>query len=162
MRSCWMTPCPCLRGSRVDVRLWISRKWEGDRCDCFSPCYMGVLSASGVLSIEIANEALQKNTFVSCSPENLLSQVNLIMFTAPPPYHFLCFILPWEAQMWLLNVTICFHETSRRLGSFSYQPSHKRQLWPGPPAWCWGSTLYISAHKQMLPPHHDKPWGRPR
>ena len=55
---------------------------------------MGVLSASGVLSIEIANEALQKNTFVSCSPENLLSQVNLIMFTAPLPYHFLCFILP--------------------------------------------------------------------
>ena len=50
---------------------------------------MGVLSASRVLSIEIANEALQENTFVSCSPENLLSQANLIMFTAPPPYRFL-------------------------------------------------------------------------
>lgn len=45
----------------------------------------GAPLAPGLLSTEPANGDLVKNTFVFLQPENLLSQMNLIMFTARPP-----------------------------------------------------------------------------
>lgn len=82
------------------------------------------------------------------------------MFTAPPALPFPLFHPSGEAQMWLLDVTICFHGMSRRLGSFSYQPSHSASCGLG--HLLGAGEHVISLHKQMLPSPQDEPWGRPR
>lgn len=56
------------------------------------------------------------------------------------------------------DVSICFHERSRRLGAFGRQTSPKCQLRAGPPAQGWGGTFRVSAWKQMLDAHHAEPW----
>lgn len=104
-----------------------SRKEKGVISSLPTVWHVGLLSRDGTWGI------CEKH-LCSHSPEHLLGQVNLIMFTAVPHYCFPSSFFLERVQMWFLDIPICFHEKSRRLGSIGYQISPECQLYAGPPA----------------------------
>lgn len=151
VRLCRMTPSPCLQGGRACLFYESAEGEERGESSSSLPAASGVPSPPGVLSTEVANEGLQKNTFGSCSSENLLSQASLILFIVTPPCCFLCFHPSWRGcrcDSW--TYPYVSQREAGGLVQFGYQTSHQCQLRAGPPAWGWGIVLYVPTHSRCL------------